>query len=206
MSDTSSTYLHDLIRRMSAGEATARDEVIRRAYERLRRLTQRMLQDFPRVRRWEDTDDVLQQALVRLLRALKTVPPTSAREFFRLAATQVRRELLDLARHYYGPEGRGANHASDVIQQGTEGTPVPAHEGLTSIYEPSRLHAWSEFHEKVENLPEEEHEIFGLLWYQGLTQSEAAALLDVSESTVKRRWLTARTHLGEFLRREQARP
>ena len=38
--------------------------------------------------------------------------PDSTRAFFGLAAEQMRRELLDLARHYYGPEGEGANHDS----------------------------------------------------------------------------------------------
>ena len=57
-------------------------------------------QDFPRLKNWEETDDVLQNAALRLDRALGVVPVASAAEFFRLAATVIRRELLDLARHY----------------------------------------------------------------------------------------------------------
>jgi RNA polymerase sigma-70 factor (ECF subfamily) len=200
MSDTSSTPLHGLIQRMNTGEAAARDELIRHAYERLRRLTRTMVQDFSRVRRWEEPDDVLHEALLRLLKALQAVPLNSSREFFRLAATQIRRELLDLVRHYYGPLGLGTNHASGEAPDGS------GQERCTSTYDPCRLQAWEEFHEKVAALPEEECEVFGLLWYQGLTQAEAAALLGVSESTVKRHWLAARVRLGEFLGREKIGP
>ena len=49
---------------------------------------------------------------MRLLRALRGVRPSSTRELLSLAAEQMHRELLDLARHYYGPLGEGANHAS----------------------------------------------------------------------------------------------
>ena len=51
--------------------------------------------------------------------------------------------------------------------------------------------AWTEFHRQIDRLPDEEREIFDLLWYQGLSQAEAASLLKVSERTVKRRWQSA---------------
>ena len=37
--------------------------------------------------------------------------PLSVRDFFRLAAALIRRELIDLARRYSGPMGLGANTA-----------------------------------------------------------------------------------------------
>ncbi|MBL8798147.1 MAG: helix-turn-helix domain-containing protein, partial [Planctomycetia bacterium] len=40
---------------------------------------------------------------------------------------------------------------------------------------------------------------FDLLFYQGLSQAEAAALLNVSERTVKRRWQSARLQLHDAL-------
>jgi DNA-directed RNA polymerase specialized sigma24 family protein len=88
---------------MRDGRVQAPDELISHVRERLQRLTRKMLQDYPGVKRWEQTDDVLQNALVRLLRALRDVRPASMREFFGLASVQIRRELLDLAKHYYGP-------------------------------------------------------------------------------------------------------
>src|SRR5438445_6691932 len=100
------------LERMRAGDLTAREALFGHVCERLRRLTRKMLKGYPGVQRWAETDDVLQNALLRLLRALNEVQPSSAREFLGLAATQIRRELLDLARHFYGPHGTGANYAS----------------------------------------------------------------------------------------------
>ena len=68
--------------------------------------------------RWEQTDDVVQNALVRLRRALETTSPESVRSFVNLAAVQIRRELIDLARHYHGPNGMGAHHESQVMTNG----------------------------------------------------------------------------------------
>jgi RNA polymerase sigma-70 factor (ECF subfamily) len=59
---------------------------------------------------------------------------------------------------------------------------------------------WSEFHAQVDGLPREERDVFDLLWYQGLTQAEAAAVLEISLRTVKRRWLAARVGLGAALK------
>jgi RNA polymerase sigma-70 factor (ECF subfamily) len=78
-------------------------------------------------------------------------------------------------------------------------------EGADVTYEPGRLAQWCELHEQIAALPEEEREVCELLWYQGLTQSEAAGVLAVSERTVKRRWQTVRLKLhemfqGNFLR------
>jgi RNA polymerase sigma-70 factor (ECF subfamily) len=41
--------------------------------------------------------------------------------------------------------------------------------------------------EAIDNLPEEEREVFGLVRIQGLTRREAAEVLGVSEKTVQRR-------------------
>src|SRR3954454_12066889 len=98
--------------RLRAGDASARDELLGLACERLRRLARKMLKGYPGVGRWEQTDDVLQNALVRLDRALKAGAPPTARGFFRVAAAQVRRELIALPRHYSGPEGLGAHHST----------------------------------------------------------------------------------------------
>lgn len=53
----------DLLRR---GHADARNEVVDHACERLRNLTRRMLLGYRKLRRWSETDDVLQNALLRL--------------------------------------------------------------------------------------------------------------------------------------------
>ena len=205
MADPSSQTLHiqACLDRIRGGDAAARGELLSCACDRLRNLARKMLKGYPNVRRWEQTDDVLQNAALRLHRTLQQLPVGTARDFFRLAALHIRRELLDLARHYYGPQGQGAHHTSwdpdgSATAQDDSGPAAPA----DLSQEPSRLAAWGEFHEQIGALPDEEREAFDLLWYQGLSQAEAAELLHVSERTVKRRWLSARLALREALQGE----
>src|SRR5215204_538820 len=166
-SSANSSPLLAYISRVRAGDPDALNALIRFASERLETLTRRMLRDYPRVRRWAQTDDVLQNALIRLCRALQSVRPASAREFYALATTQIRRELLDLARHYSGPENAAAHHESWAAEPGQEHA-APDHSDLTN--DPVELTDWCEFHEQVTALPDEEREVFGLIFYQGLTQ------------------------------------
>jgi RNA polymerase sigma-70 factor (ECF subfamily) len=205
MGEGTTTQLQHWIDRMNAGDPSARDALIQRACERLRRLARKIFHDdFRRIRGFEETDDVLQNSLMRLLSALQAVPIASVAELFRLATLQIRRELLDLARKYPAEGGRrrpaarerpnGANAASEA------GDPSD------STFDPKRLAFWQEFHERVARLPENERDVFDLLWYQELTQEEAAAVLKVSVPTIKRRWLRGRLKLKDFLEEEVAGP
>ena len=62
--------------------------------------------------------------------------------------------------------------------------------------------AWSEFHAHVETLPENEQEVVNLLYYEGLTQDEAARVLGISARTLKRRWQAVRLKLYEAMNRD----
>src|SRR4051794_13333476 len=104
-----STHLRDCLERLGRGDQTATGELIAAVCERLRSLAHVMLRDYPRLRSRQETADVLQNALIRLHRALQTVAPATPRDFYRLATLQIRRELRDLVRHHFGPQGSGAH-------------------------------------------------------------------------------------------------
>jgi len=191
-----------LLRRAAAGDEAAVDALLRHSCDRLTRLTRRMLGDFRRVKRWADTEDVLQNALVRLYGALQDVTPSSLRDFYRLATLQIRRELIDLSRHYYGPQGHGRMHATNDENENDLDSKQPAYEQADSSDGPARLAVWSEFHRQVDALPEEEREVFDLVWYQGLQHTDAASVLGVSARTVKRRWQSACLKLHAAMRGE----
>jgi RNA polymerase sigma-70 factor (ECF subfamily) len=200
MTQHNSRYVQGCLDRIRAGEEGARNELLEAASERLNQLARVMLDGFPRLRRWEQTDDVLQNALLRLCRALGDALPGSARDFYRLATLQIRRELIDLVRHYYGPEGPARKHATNAGWEELSQSKPPIYEQAMSEESPDRLAAWSDFHKEVDRLPEEEREVFDLLWYQGLKQTDAAALLNMSTKTIKRRWQSACLKLHDSLK------
>src|SRR5207248_11231466 len=84
------------------GAGGAADARLRGAGGRPEKLARRMCRSFPNVRGWAETGDVLQSSLIRLLRTLRSMRPATTRDFFNLAAVHIRRELLDLARHFRG--------------------------------------------------------------------------------------------------------
>lgn len=188
--------------RIQDGDEEARELLLEHYSDRFERMAQRMLRTFPVVKRWEQTGDVLQNSMLRLLRALESVQPESERHFLSLASTQMRRELIDLARRYQGPQSPMAHHASKPQHKQSDGEPsghVAPAEGADWTHEPNRLAEWGELHERIASLPDEEREVCDLLWYQELTQPQAADILGVSERTVKRRWQSARLKLHEIL-------
>lgn len=187
------TQLQNLINLATKGDNSAWEATLQHACDRLRSLASRMMRTNQRVRRWAETDDVLQNSLIRLHRSLSEVRPESPRQFYGLATTHMRRELIDLARKHFGAEGLGANHHTDG---------GIAAENQTNTAEPETVEAWVKFHEQVEALPDQEREVVNLLWYEEMTQPEAAEVLGISLATVKRRWQAARLRLSESLNGE----
>lgn len=193
---TTTAEISRTIEQLRSGDESARDRLIAVGCDRLRMIAHRMLDRFPKLRQWEETDDILQGASMRLYRTLGDIRPDSIRDFYRLATLNIRRELLDLVKHYR----RAPVQASARQKEGTTSPNSPVWEDPSNTDEPTKLAAWGEFHETIETMPEEERELFDLLWYQGLTQPDAAELLGVSVRTVKRRWQQARQHLYDKLK------
>ncbi|MFO0969611.1 MAG: sigma-70 family RNA polymerase sigma factor [Gemmataceae bacterium] len=189
------TQLQLYVQRMQAGDLKARDELLLGVCRRMEHLARKMFRGFPRLGRLVETNDVLQNALMRLLRALQELQPASMREFFGLAALQIRRELHDLTRHFLGPEGMGKRHVTPEESGFLDNVPEAEKDET-----PDELEKWGRFHQAVEDLPVEEREVVGLLFYHGWTQQEVADLFVESERTIRRRWRDARVRLHERLK------
>jgi RNA polymerase sigma-70 factor (ECF subfamily) len=115
---------------------------------------------------------------------------------------QSRRELIDLARKINGPEGIGANRDTNAGRDGRSIGQTPRYEKAQDTAGPATLLLWTEFHQHVEQLPDEEREVFDLIFYQELSQAEASELLGVSLRTIKRRWRSAKLILHEAMNGE----
>jgi RNA polymerase sigma-70 factor (ECF subfamily) len=187
----------DLLERHRAGDPSAREGLIALSQGRFVALARAMLRRYPHVRRWEETDDLLQAALLRLHRSLAQVQPEGVRHFDNLAAAQIRRELIDLARSYHGPQGIGARHHTDGTDPGGRLVQLADEAG-----KPESLEGWAAFHEAVDHLPEEEKEVVNLLWYGNMTHAQAAGALGVTTKTVQRRWASARLMIRDALQGE----
>jgi RNA polymerase sigma factor (sigma-70 family) len=191
------TQLRRWVVRMRNGDLSAREEMLCAVHARLERLARKMLRRFPAVGRWEESGDLLQNAALRLLHALQEVEPTSVRNFFGLAAEQMRRELLDLARRYRSRRVHGPSHAANAGRSDSDGAaPEPAAPAEAD----DELEKWSAFHEGVERLPVEQREVVGLIYYHGWTQAEVAEQLFISKRTVQRHWAAALLVLHELLK------
>ncbi len=186
-SDTS-LVLQNCLDRLDDEPSAARNELIRRSQARVRVLVRHLLGGFSRLRRWEDSDDVLQAALLKLYTSLSEVHPPTVRDYYRLAAAQVRRVLIDLVRHHFGPHGAAARYESPPGGEIASSWLVQAENPRESL----SLADWTEFHTRVAQLPLGLREPFELIYYHGLTRAGAAEVLGLAEKTVRRRWYKAR--------------
>lgn len=180
-----------LLERLAAGSADAasiRAELFNLAYARMHMLAARMIRGFPAVRRWSDTADVVQAAALRLHRALADVDLRDPRHLLRLAALQIRRELLDLARSYASPESFAAHHETNSLPT-AGGIVMQVDRAAGPAAEPvERLESWTRLHDAVAALSDDDRELFDLVWFMGASQNDIASLTDSSPRTVRRRW------------------
>ncbi len=118
-------------------------------------------------------DEMLDSVVERLLKAMRSVHPQTVRQFFALANQHMRWELNDLCRRL------DEQPAAVELHEGIVPAPSSSGSGLTP--HGRRILA------AIDNLPDDEREVFDVVRIQGLTQVEAAELLGVSPKTVQRR-------------------
>src|SRR5580692_12865177 len=102
-------------------------------------------------------DELLSAVVERMIRALRSVRPQNVRQFFALPNQHMRWELNDLARRLDKEVSARLVHESMVA--------APA-ESTSSQLSPNAMRILKE----IEELPEEEREVFDLVRIQGLTQ------------------------------------
>jgi RNA polymerase sigma factor (sigma-70 family) len=135
-------------------------------------------------------DELLSAVVERLLKALRAARPQTVREFFALANQHMRWELNDLARRLDNQPAVG-----DLY----EGTALSTPSSVSKL-SPNGLRML----QAVDDLPDEEREVFDLVRIQGMTQVEAGEVLGVSTKTVQRRLNRGLLILSEAL--EDLRP
>jgi len=130
-------------------------------------------------------DEMLDAVVERLLKAMRSLRPPTVRQFFGLVNQHMRWELNDVARRL--------DEQPAAVELHDDMVPAPASSGSVLTPEGRRIL------KAIDELPEDERDVFGLLHIQGLTQGEAAEVLGVSIRTVQRRLNHALLLLAEQL-------
>lgn len=188
---THSTHIQALLNDHAAGIPAARGALLEYTLERFRILAQRMFRSEKTLHALDQTDDVMQKGILRLLKALESIKPNDVRAYFGLAARQLRFVITDLAEQY---RSRQPFASLELLSEPPD---------TRSSHEPGSLLEWSEFHHAVAQLPDDERETFDLIFYGGMEQLEAATVLGISERTLRRRWNSCKLILGQRTQREK---
>lgn len=177
-----------LLGRIVAGDETAWNRVYEIVLGDLRRVAGAMLRR-ERAGHTLQTLDVVHEAFVRLVREETT--PESRGKFLAIAALAMRRILVDHARRR-GAKKRGEGFA-----------PVALPEDLaqSSGADDLDLVAVDEALVELERLEPELASLVNLRFFAGLSEADVALALGLSERTVQRRWLEAKSFLSGRLRR-----
>jgi RNA polymerase sigma-70 factor (ECF subfamily) len=160
----------------SPAEAVVR-ELLGRAVRRLHQLCATLLyKSYPRLTRPPlnlQVDEMLGAVVERLLKALRETRPETPRQFFALACQHIRWELNDMARRL--------DEQPAAVELFDETVPAPASSNSGFSPDGRRILA------AIDHLPKGEREAFDLVRIQGMSQTEAARVLEVSVMTVNRR-------------------
>lgn len=200
MAESTTSLIQECLDRLAANDPAAKAELVRLAEGRLLALTRKLLGGFRRVREnFDDTTGVFNEAYLKLHRSLEQVKPPTVREFMGLAALEIRRVLVDQIRKLVGrgetphPSVSQFSLFADKDESGRSLDPPAKGE------DESRLILVLDLLEAVEKLDDTEREAVHLIFFQGLTQAEAAKVMAVHKDTVKRYWAAARVRLADKL-------
>ena len=178
-----------LLKRWSAGDAHARDQLIPLVYDRLRQLAHQRLRHAPGQHSL-NTTALVHETYIRLVDAPEVDLPDRA-HFLALAA-QVMRNLLINHAHARRAAKRGGGMAAVELDEAL----WLSDEDLDTVVD---LH---EALERLEALYPRQSQLLEHRYFGGLSLEETAAVLGVSLATVKRELRSARAWLALELRGE----
>jgi RNA polymerase sigma factor (TIGR02999 family) len=176
----------ELIARARSGDAAAEADLIAAVYPELRRLARRYL-SAERKAHTLQTTEVIHEAWLRLFGS-SAVSIQDRNHLIALMATQMRRALVDHARHRNAAKGPGAGIRVSLTE-----TDLPAGTVAEDVL------AIDEALTRLELVDRRASKVIELRFFGGLREEEAAGALGVSLSTLKRDWAFARAWLYDHL-------
>jgi RNA polymerase sigma-70 factor (ECF subfamily) len=204
VSDESTAILQGFLEPAITGDVAARRRLLELTRDRLMNHARLFLHGrYARLEPFAQTDDVVQQLYLKIFQQQDRFwinahgePVRTLAEFFGHSSAWMRDVLCDLLRKAYG---RDDNRPALLPLDGGPSDTGPRYDMSSSTLDGEKVQRWTEFHEAAARLPDELRAVFDLLWYQGMSQAEAAALLGVAVPTVKLRWMKARLQVQQAL-------
>jgi RNA polymerase sigma factor (TIGR02999 family) len=169
-----------LLRDMQGGDSAAADRLVPIVYRELRRIAGALMRN-ERADHTLQPTAVVHEALLRLMQG-ETVTFENRAHFFALAARVMRRLLVDHARRRVA----GKRGGEDVQQ-------IELEDGLMlTVQQSSDVLALHDALEELERLDARQSRIVEMHYFAGNSLEEIAAIVGVSDRTVKRELQTAR--------------
>jgi RNA polymerase sigma factor (TIGR02999 family) len=169
-------------------DPAAREQLVPIVYEELRRLAHHYMRG-ERAGHTLQTTALVNEVYLRLA-GIDALRWRDRAHFFAMAATLMRRVLVDYARQR-GREKRGAGVSVTSLDENAV-TPQPAVD----------IVALDEALERLAAVDPQQSRVVELRFFAGLSVEETAEALGISPATVKRDWATARLWLYNELRTE----
>ncbi|HEX7283105.1 MAG TPA: sigma-70 family RNA polymerase sigma factor [Vicinamibacterales bacterium] len=183
----------ELLQSWQQGNAQSGEEVVPLVYAELRRIA-RIRLSAERAGHTLQPTALVHEAWVRLMQQHGATWQNRS-QFFAIAAQAMRRILVDHARRRHSNKRNGgeAPVTLDAVED-IVATPVPDEEMLALD---AALEQLSSFDRRQANVVE-------LRFFGGLSIEETAQVMDLSATTVKREWTTARAWLYREIQRQSA--
>ncbi len=168
------------------GDPAGAEDLIRVTYRELRRLAAHYMKS-ERPEHTLQPTALVHEVYLRIF-AGEPLKWKDQNHFFAVAAKQMRRVLLDYARAR-GAERRGGDYERLSVQHIET---LPATQGTDLL-------ALDDALQSLEKMDPRASQVVELRYFGGLTESEAASVLDISVATVKRDWEFAKAFISRQL-------
>lgn len=172
---------------IAGGDPTMKLELAELAGERFRKIARNMLNvSYPQMNQDGVESVQIASAATEHMRKFMEMEPgkcASAKEFLFQASDAIRETLIDLAKQLCEWGDQSPNQTPQGIR-------------LPDQPDPAKWRRAIGFLEAIGRMPSEQQQIVDLLFFQGFTPIEAAGILGLDESVVKRRWSESRIHLA----------
>jgi len=182
MAATGSSEITELLRRIERGDAEAHDQLARVVRASLKRIAANRLRR-ERPGHLYQTSDLVHEAYVRLFK-IKNVHWEGREHFFKIAAMQMRRILIEYARKEY------RENPVKISLENALGLTINDNPNLLSV---------DEIMNDLARIDPRRAEIAELKYFGGFGIEEIAAITGIPGGTVKRHWATAKAFIKHQL-------